>query len=462
MLSGLRSARHLIESSAFRTALGYLSLFSLSSALLLLFIQVAATNMLQRQVEATIDAEIRGLAEHYRSFGLAGLSQTLRTRTQRPVGSSLYLFTDPHYNPLAGNLSGWPVESTTRSGWLRFTLSLGDDNSSEPRRYPALARHFVLRGGYHLLVGQTLESLERMSQLLSRILLWGFGVTTLLGLIGAALLGQRTLRRIEAINATCRGIEAGALEQRVPPLGGGSDFDELEANLNRMLARIEGLMAGMRQVSSGIAHDLRTPLARLRSRLESLQQAVDGAARDQVDQALGEADRLLDTFSALLRIAQAEGGMAGTELEPLDLKPLIEDVIDLYEPLASDREQVFEVSLAPVRIRGARHLLFQALANLLDNAIKYTPPRGRIRILCSAGERYARIDIADDGPGIPPDARSRVLERFVRLEDDQTVPGSGLGLSLVAAVARLHNAELRLADNGPGLRVIIERLSLAP
>ena len=239
----------------------------------------------------------------------------------------------------------------------------------------------------------------------------------------------------------------------------GDEFDKLAGNLNAMLDRIERLLVGMKEVSDNIAHDLRSPLARLRSRLEvTLMERPDTEGyREVLRQTITEADSLLQTFNALLNIAQAEAGTSRRHFEPLELGALLDDVAELYEPLAEERTQTLEVETSEeVRIRGDRDLLVQAVANLVDNAIKFAPPEGRVELSLDVTRDEASISVADNGPGVPAEARDKILERFYRLEASRSTPGSGLGLSLAAAVAELHEGRLELSDNGPGLRVSLK------
>jgi len=334
-----------------------------------------------------------------------------------------------------------------------------------------------LQGGYHLLVGRDIHELEAMQALIRRTLVWGLAIMAILALVGGGLMSRSMSRRIGSINATIDEIMAGDLSRRMPAGASGDDFDQLIENLNRMLERIENLMEGVRQVSDNIAHDLRTPLARLRNRLEVLKELQPGAAggggaaggssatgggsatneRQQVVvEALEEADIMLSAFNALLRIARIESGARRAEFADIDLTAVARDVVELYEPLVEEKQQAIEVNLeGGVAIRGDRDLLFQALANLLDNAIKYTPEGGRIWVHLGNAPHEAQITIADGGPGIPADSRAKVFQRFYRLDDSRGSAGSGLGLSLVQAVVQLHGGNIVLEDNGPGLRVEI-------
>jgi signal transduction histidine kinase len=264
------------------------------------------------------------------------------------------------------------------------------------------------------------------------------------------------MRRIEAINQTSREIMEGDLSRRVPTAGSGDDFDRLATNLNRMLERIEDLMAAVRQVSDNIAHDLRTPLTRLRTRLELARGSNPEQTREEIDRAIEDAQELLTTFNALLRIARIESGSSRGAFADVDIASLVRDIAELYEPVAAEKGQTLSVQgQRAVTVRGDRDLLFQALANLVDNAIKHTPEGSGIELSAESRDGRAELGVADTGPGIPADLRGKVFRRFFRTDASRSTPGSGLGLSLVRAVADLHEARIDLADNDPGLRVTI-------
>jgi signal transduction histidine kinase len=280
----------------------------------------------------------------------------------------------------------------------------------------------------------------------------------ILALAGGLMMTRSMMRRIETISATSREIMTGDLSRRIPTKGTGDDFDRLTDNLNSMLDRIETLMEDVRRVSDNIAHDLRTPLARLRTRLEFLrmQKADSEQLRETVEQVVSEADGLLSTFNALLRIARIESGSGRAGFTDVNLASMMRDVVELYEPLAEEKHQHLRMQLTgDLRACGDRDLLFQAIANIIDNAIKYTPTGGTIEVLTDTNSNGGQITVADSGPGIPVQAREKVFERFFRLDASRTTPGSGLGLSLVAAVAKLHDIKVLLKDNRPGLRVIL-------
>jgi signal transduction histidine kinase len=276
------------------------------------------------------------------------------------------------------------------------------------------------------------------------------------------VMSRNMLRRVEEVNRTAERVIAGNLSDRVPRLGTSDEFDQLAANLNGMLDQIERLMAGMREVTDNVAHDLKTPLARLRARLElALLGPADAPAQaDAIRAAIEEADRLLATFNALLSIAEAEAGARRQPPETIELAEIARAVTELYQPLAEERGFAMRLESTPgILIRGDRHLLSQAVANLLDNALKYGAPTaggGEIVIAVSRQDGHAVLEVRDRGPGIPETERDAVFDRFVRLEPSRSTPGNGLGLSLVRAVAHRHNATVTLADNRPGLRVRLD------
>lgn len=457
----------LYKSSTFRLALLYMALFSASVLLLLGFIYWATAGYMSRQTDATIEAEITGLAEQYRQRGLPGLSNIITQRIARnPGGASVYVLADPEYRPLIGNLDRWPDVEPGGDGWLTFSRMVAEAGDGEAQGpYPVRARAFRLAGNLNLLVGRDIRDLRNIRCMIAEALAWGLALTAALGLLGGAMMSRSMMRRIDSINQAAAEIMTGDLTRRIPGKGTGDDFDRLVDNLNAMLDRIEGLMDSVRQVSDNIAHDLRTPLTRLRGELEQLRVGMDERECEAVERAIAEADGLLSTFSALLRIARIEAGGTGVKREAVDLATVLGDVVDFYEPLAQDKEQALSLSVpkeggegkegpgGAVTVHGDRDLLFQAFANLVDNAIKYTPDAGRIDIALEASGGRVEVSVADSGPGIPPAARDKVFRRFFRLESSRTAPGSGLGLSLVAAVAKLHGVLVRLDDNQPGLVV---------
>ena len=443
-----------LRSFAWRIAIGYGVLFGLSGFALLAFIYVSTEGFMTRQMEAVIEAEVQGLAERYRVAGTRGLRALVDERLARnPASSSIYLLADPRFRVLAGNLSSWPEAARSTDPWIEFELyTAGDAERREAHR--ARARHFQLRRGFHLLVGRNMRDFEHMRSAIFRTTAWGVGIAAVLAFVIAWRLRRSVVARIESINRTSRRIMEGELSERIRSHGSGDEFDELITNLNAMLERIESLMEDVRRVSDNVAHDLRTPLGRLRTRLERLRDAEgDGVSVELAEAALEEADQMLATFNALLRIARIETRQRRHAFERVNLATVGNDVADLYAPVAESRGITFRHSGIEAPVDGDADLIFQSLANLLDNAMKYTPEGGAVTLHVTSHDDTVTVVVADSGPGVPSEEREAVLRRFYRLEPARSAPGSGLGLSLVAAVAELHEATLELEDNAPGLVV---------
>jgi signal transduction histidine kinase len=454
--------KRFVRSSALRLALGYAALFTASAVLLLAFVYWYTARYMLRQSDETIDAEIVGLADRYRLTGLSGLTLSIRERLdRRPTGSSIYLLTDPAGSPIVGNLDRWPSVAPDEDGFLDFDLL----PAAGERPHLARAKPFVLEGGFRLLVGKDLFDLQSAQALLLRTTGWGVALTAALALFGGLVASRSRIRRIGAVNDVIGEVMAGDLSRRIPVEPTGDDIEELVEKLNRMLDELEKLVEGVRRVSDSIAHDLRTPLARLKTRLERLRRVVPegtsggpGAAGDGIDDAIEEADRLLATFAALLRIARIEAGERGrASFRDVDLTALVDDVAELYGPLVEEKGKKFLLHNSPgVAVSADRDMVFQAVVNLVDNALKHAAGGGRIELSLSGKNEGAEIVVADDGQGIPEEERGKVSERFYRLDRSRSTPGAGLGLSLVAAVAALHRGELRLEDNRPGLRAVLK------
>ena len=432
-------------------------LFATSVFILLGFIYWATAGYMTEQTDETIEAEIIGLAEQYKRQGVNGLISVLRERVSRdPNGKSLYLFTARDHIKLAGNLSKWPEKALVQDGWVNFELN--EEIGWKGKTHAARARIFVVQGGMQLLVGRDVHELMTVKRLIERAINWGMGITLALALIGGIMMSRSTAKRIEVINQISRKIMAGNLSLRIPRRGTGDDFDQLAENLNQMLDRIVQLMDGIRHVSDNIAHDLRTPLTRLRNQLEGALVSVEREEdRDQIAVAVSEADQLLATFNALLRIARLETGGKVVKPESLNLSQLIEDAAELYEALAEDKNQHLKIDVQRnVFVSGDKDLLFQVACNLIDNAIKYTPEDGDILVLLAENKDDVLFQVADSGIGIPEDERDKVFQRFYRVAKSRSLPGNGLGLSMVAAVIAMHKGNIDLADSEPGLIVSVK------
>lgn len=447
---------NLLRTTAFRLTLLYVGLFGVSNVLLLGFIYWNTSNFMDQQTDLAIAAEADALRDVYRQSGLEELRRIIDRRSAAGDDAErVYLLVRPGQAPLAGNARTGPLPP----GWSRITLSnRGDHQDEGDETHQARIWTAALPGGYTLSVGRELHEDEELRRYTLLTLLWALGITLTLALLGGLVMSRNVLRRIDGINRASRAIMAGHLARRMPLTGSGDEFDQLAENLNRMLDQIERLMDAARLVTDSVAHDLRSPLSRLRSRLELAQSGEFPAAeyRSVLEQSLAEVDGLLATFNALLSIAHAEAGARRNDWERVDISAVARDMAELYQPLAEDRNHKLNTSIQQgLMLYGSRQLLAQALANLLDNAIKYTPPGGIIEISAAGYNNKLEISVSDNGPGIPEALRQQALERFVRLDASRSTPGSGLGLSLVRAVAQLHHAELDLADNHPGLKVIL-------
>jgi signal transduction histidine kinase len=468
----------LLRTTAFQLTLVYLLIFILFAASLLGYFALNTRRLITEQITTTVNTEISGLSEQYAQGGIRRLVIVVDLRSRRP-GSSLYLVTTPTGEGLAGNVGSLEPGVLDHPGWLETNYRRLD--APEGNDHRALVQVVQLPGGFHLLVGRDLEERERLFGIVANAGQWSIALVIVLGLIGGFFVSSRVLKRIDAMSGTAQTIMTGDLTGRLPVAGTGDELDRLADNVNAMLERIEALMKGLKEVSDNIAHDLKTPLTRLRNRCEQALRHPTGESgyRAALETTIAESDDLIRTFDALLMIARAESGQARDNMTEFDAAQIARDVGELYEPLAEEKGLELKIEApAAAPVRGNRELVSQALANLIDNAIKYAAPNGKAdgktdvmangtetdavngsrgEIVVAAGKEGERIalSVADHGPGIPEADRGRVVERFVRLEQSRSAPGSGLGLSLASAVARLHGGELKLEDNHPGLRSII-------
>ncbi len=448
----------LVRTSTFRLAAGYLVLFAVSVGAILGYVYWNTAVLLERQINDTIEAEVTGLAEQYNEGGIDRLLRTVRDRSAK-ADDSLYLIANFSGRGLAGNMGGVPREVSGVSGWAEFPYSIRTADGVEPHR--ARAYHTNLQGGFKLIVGRDIEERLRFTSLIRQTLFWALGLTLALGLAGGFAISRNFLKRIDSIGETSRHIMGGDLSERMPISGTGDELDRLATSLNEMLDQIERLMTGLKEVTDNVAHDLRTPLTRLRARVEDALRANSKPVyRAALEQTLGEADNLLRTFSALLNIARTESGEARSSFSLIDVAEVAGDIAELYEPEIEEAGGQLEVAVASgAMVRADRQLLAHAITNLLDNTLKYAAAHSEdasslsVRLTVSLSGGDVLVEVSDNGPGIPEAERKRVIERFVRLDSSRSEPGSGLGLSLVNAVAKLHGGALELGDNAPGLTV---------
>ncbi|MGH8509402.1 MAG: ATP-binding protein [Gammaproteobacteria bacterium] len=445
----------LLQTSLFRLSVANMAAFAASAGVLLLFIHEATVTFIDRETNVSIETDYRGLAEQYARLGISGLAQVITERLNGGTRSGeLYLLIDLYHRPVAGNLALWPTIDSNADAWIQFAVEI--PKASGPVMHAARAKIFDLADSHRLLVGRDIEDRVDFQGTLTVFLVASLAIFVVLSGIGGILTGRNILGRVDAIARTTNSIIRGDLSQRLPLQGIGDEFDRVAESVNQMLNQIEHLSTGMRTVIDSVAHDLRGPITRLRGHVEltfSNPPSIE-SYRQALDTALTETERLHHTVNTLLHIAQAESGTLIIEMERVDLSVVARDVAELYQPLAEERGLRLSIEVtADIHILGHRELLSHTVANLIDNAIKYTPQGGGIGVTVSAAGPRAMVTVADTGPGIAAEDRERVLQRFVRLEASRTTSGSGLGLSLVAAVAQLHEAELKLSDNAPGLRV---------
>ncbi len=453
--------REFIRSAGVRFGILHAAVFALSTLALALFLWWSTAGLLDRQTETAINADTQGLSERYGEGGMMALQETLDQRLAGNIDDdALYLLADPLYQKLSGNLERWPARVTMDTAWYDLAIERAG------RRGMARVHHFELPGGFHLLVGRDVEVRSQMAHLLTDALLWSGVVALVLGSIGA--MAVRSLFRITLadVSATARAISAGDLTRRVRVSGRRDEFDRLAETINDMLDRIARLMDGVRQVSNAIAHDLRTPIARARARLEDAATHATGEAdlRAAIERAETDLDGVINIFQALLRIAEIEAGARRSAFARIDLGPLLSDLDELYAAVAEESGQTFLARIpASLPAYGDRDMIQQAVANLLDNALKFSPSGSQIRLEAYGDPRGGcSILVADQGPGIPAEDRVRATERFFRGESARNTPGSGLGLALVQAVAMLHGGTLRLDDNHPGLCATLTLTTLPP
>jgi len=448
-MSALRLPRF-VKTSVFQLALIYAGLFSASVVLIFAFIYWSTVGYLERQTSATIEADIQGLAEQFGRRGLRGLIDVVAERVRRDEeGRSVYLFADSNLRPLAGNLGRWPEGLSRSGGWVDFRRTEGE------RSVVIRARVLAVTPELTLLVGRDIRELENIRRVFEGTVFAGTGATLFLALLGGMALGLGSRRRVAEINRITRRIVASDLKERIPQRGAKDELDDLIANLNSMFDQISTLLDNVRHVGDGVAHDLRTPLTRLRTRLETLA-ARGSASSAELHECLEEADSLLSTFTAILRIARLESGAYRSAYERTDIAGVCRDVAELYQVVADERHIDFICNIGrPVYAKVDREMIAQALTNLVDNAIKYCGEPGRVELRVESTAEAVRIMVRDNGPGIPAAERERVTNRFVRLGAAREKPGNGLGLSLVKAVAEQHGGELIFDDNNPGLSAIL-------
>lgn len=453
----------LFRTTAVRLSALYLILFSLCAAFLVFYVTGMSERLLQQQTRDAVTAEVTQIEQVYTRGGINGLLRSLERRARQP-GANLYVIAGPSGEILAGNVASLEPGLLDREGWTErpFAYQRYTDETRKDS-HVALAHVLMLDNGLRVLVGRDLQEPQKFRALVRQALMVALGIMGLGALIIWFAIGRNALKRIDRMSEASTKIMAGDLSQRLPTSGSGDEFDRLSESLNAMLGRIEKLNEGLRQVSDNIAHDLKTPLTRLRNKAEAALARKGTSQRGALEEIIGESDQLIRTFNALLMISRVEAGSAAAEMSEVDLSQIVSDCVELYEPVAEDVGLRLEADVAPgTVISGNRELVGQALGNLLDNAIKYAEAGADPLIKVSLGRRDGKVilSVADHGPGVPEEKREEVVKRFVRLDESRSKPGTGLGLSLVEAVMEMHHGALNLAatdpdgaDNGKGLTV---------
>ncbi|MEQ1950693.1 HAMP domain-containing sensor histidine kinase [Mesorhizobium sp. CN2-181] len=466
------------RTTAARLSALYLLLFGICAIGLVFYMTALSVRMLTSQTQDTINEEVVGLANAYQRGGLPLLVRTIERRSRQP-GANLYLIADANGRILSGNVESLEPGVLEVEGWTErpFSYQRYGDSSAERRirsaadpdapqvesetRHAAIALVLRLPNQMIVLVGRDLGEPERFRVVVRRSLVAALGVMAVGGLLIWFFVGRHALKRIDSVSEASRRIMGGDLTGRLPISGAGDEFDRLSENLNTMLARIADLNEGLKQVSDNIAHDLKTPLTRLRNRAEAALGKRDGGDyREALEATIAESDQLIRTFNAILMISRLEAGYSAEQTAKVDLTEVVRDVAELYEPTAEEMGVGLETDVRQgVEVDGNRELIAQSVSNIVDNAIKYSAggnaaPKVTVRLEKLPGEVHLRV--IDNGPGIPDDEdRKRATERFVRLEQSRSQPGSGLGLSLAKAVMKFHGGRLDLEPGNPGLSVLM-------
>lgn len=445
-----------MRSAGVRFALVYALMLALTAGALAMLLWWSTAGVLDRQTESAIRADAQGLSERWTEGGLPALILTIDDRlAQNTDGDAIYLLVNAKRQRLVGNLPRWP------DGLNEPGVSYGLDIVRGGHPVRAMVQRFDLPGDVSLLVGRDARMRLQLRSLLADAMVWALLAVVLMAAAGAAVMRSLFLHTIANISATAAAISSGDLTRRVNRSGRGDEFDQLAETINDMLDRIARLMDGVRSVSNAIAHDLRTPITRARARLEDAATHAQGTddLRAAIERATADLDGVVGVFQALLRIAEIEAGARRAAFAPFDLAPVLTDLCELYGPVAEERGLRLDLDTQPgLPMFGDRDLVQQAVANLIDNAIKFSPRGGHIRIIGQT-DQMVHVRVSDEGPGMPEADRARATERFFRGEVARHTPGSGLGLSLVQAVALLHGGEVCLVDTSPGLRA---ELILAP
>jgi signal transduction histidine kinase len=443
-----------LTSSTFKLALIAIGTFGVIVSVIFAYVYLSTTSYVRSRSDRAIVTEYQSLRDAYERGGRDGLSEAIRRRmTYRGSRDHVYLFVDQSLKQLAGNLAEWPAPPINPSGWTEFRANAQLANATSRPLVRAMVETFP--DGDRLLVGRDISDLDHFTARIKLAVISSVVLIFLLAAMASILVTRRTVGRIEQINATSRAIMQAGLDQRIPLRGSNDEWDRVAENLNLMLDRIETLMGEIKQVSDNVAHDLRTPLTRMRGRLETAYHGKRDREADQllIGDTIADLDAVLRIFSSLTRIAQIEGQARKDAFRNVNLVEIASEVVELYDAAAEqDGTHLTLTGDREVLVTGDRDLIFDAIANLVDNAIKHGRTSGQVVVRVSNSDCGPVISVADDGSGIPACEREHVFKRFYRLEQSRYTPGNGLGLSLVAAVARLHGARIEMRDNAPGLK----------
>ncbi len=452
----------IVKTFTFRLGLVYVGLFSLSVILLFGFIYTFAMNYLQTQITDSIRLKYSYLLDEYKQTGSSGVESRIKDQiADDSDGNEIYLLVNQKFEKIAGNLNEWPANATREGSfekdgfWIRFHI---ESTHTQPSGIEVKAITVPLSKWRSILVGLSLQSNERIEQTIVKTFWASLFVTLFMAFFGATIMTRSVMRRINVINRSAGTIMHGNLSARIPFTVGGDEFDELSLNLNEMLDKIEMLLGSLSQFANNIAHDLRTPLNRIINRLDAGMRNLEHETptRKLLEKNIREMEELVGTFNSILKISELEANTEFRTFEACDLQRVIDNLVDLYEPYAAERDiRLVNTIYKPLIIYGEKNLLTQAFANLLDNAMKFSLKGGEVTVAYESGGDTTSIVIADHGAGIPAQFHDKVFEKFFRLEQSRNTKGNGLGLSLVAAIARIHNATVSLRDNDPGLCVIL-------
>jgi signal transduction histidine kinase len=449
----------LLNTTAFRQSVGYMLLVTLAVGVTLGSAYLLTESLITDEVDLIIDTELASLEEKFARSGIPGVTDEINLRIDSwgRVGA-VYMLADPSFERIAGNVTDWPFDGMPSERWPEFEIGTIEPGRRAVHSVRAAVR--TLPGGDLLLVGTDISQGQRFAEKFRFATLWGIGLSTLAAALAGFWFSYRLARRVGAVASTCQSIMAGDAGRRLPVAGTGDEFDTLAVSVNRVLERLEDQAGTLRATFDSAAHDLRAPLHRLRTRMDALllrAPPLEPAVRESVEAALREVEHLQRTLSTLLQIALAESGAPLAAPAEIDLAQLAAELVELFEPVAADQGLILLGATAtPAIVRGNRQLLAQLLTNLIENSLKYVPAGGRIEVAVRPLSGAARLTVSDSGPGMASADRARAGQPFMRFAAAESAEGSGLGLSLVAAIVRLHRGRLALEDNAPGLRVVAE------